>query len=214
MDSSSDEEDLTQRVTPSRTPTTSQTSNSSGSSVAPSVNSSPAYSNNVYGLAQTSLPVITSSSNSASFGSQSSPVLKSPRSLYLPSGTANFPEISTNNISENFNKLPVYQGASTSTTAPNPCDIPLCSLLQTETNDDVEISDLIGLPTYPPSSTLVSASGSGSGSSSNSSSSSSSSGSSSSSAGLQAPTTLAATTASTSSLSPSHTTHPDVISLD
>lgn len=91
------------------------------SSVAPSVNSSPAYSNNVYGLAQTSLPVITSSSNSASFGSQSSPVLKSPRSLYLPSGTANFPEISTNNISENFNKLPVYQGASTSTTAPNPC---------------------------------------------------------------------------------------------
>lgn len=125
MDSSSDEEDLTQRVTPSRTPSTSQTSNSSGSSVAPSVNSSPAYSNNVYGLAQPSLPVITSSSNSASYGSQSSPVLKSPRSMYLPSGPTNFPEISSNNISDNFNKLPIYQGASTSssssTTAPNPC---------------------------------------------------------------------------------------------
>ncbi|CAI9720738.1 SUMO-protein ligase PIAS3,E3 SUMO- ligase PIAS2,E3 SUMO- ligase PIAS4,E3 SUMO- ligase PIAS1,E3 SUMO- [Octopus vulgaris] len=124
MDSSSDEEDLTQHVTPSRTPSTSQTSNSSGSSIATSVNSSPAYSNNVY-LPQPSLPVITSNSIAAVFGSRSSPVLKSAHSLYI-APTPNFAELSANDISENFTKLPVFPGANSSSAAaaaastPNP----------------------------------------------------------------------------------------------
>ncbi|XP_036358436.1 E3 SUMO-protein ligase PIAS2 isoform X4 [Octopus sinensis] len=179
MDSSSDEEDLTQHVTPSRTPSTSQTSNSSGSSIATSVNSSPAYSNNVY-LQQPSLPVITSNSIAAVFGSRSSPVLKSAHSLYI-APTPNFAELSANDISENFTKLPVFPGANSSSAAaaaastPNPRDVSMYSLLSPEASDDMEISNLIGIPGYPPNSNIVSSMNSSSSCSNSSSSISSSS---------------------------------------